>query len=387
MKVSKLVLSSYKELLKMDISAFPKAFESTLFPRFNIKTLFQLIEEFVRIVSEEPVLLSLDQELIIVGDIHGNIQDLLRIFGLKGYPPKVKYLFLGDYVDRGEFSIEVIVLLMALKCQYPTSVYLLRGNHELESINKWYGFYKNIMRQYNDEKLWEAFNSAFSYLSLSAVISDTYFCVHGGISPNFQSLESIKLMKKPVVCTEGLVDDLLWSDPSDVSYSFVPNGRGKGVKFGPAASRNFLTSTALKRIIRAHECVQDGISMHDNVITVFSSSNYSINKNKCGILIYSNKVIKTEILPYCVPLERKNISYFDVIPDNGITISQPELTIVKSLIDTNDGSKFGSFHGAVIPGVIKKPNRFRPYSKTPVKVINSRMSLKSLTPVPQANHF
>lgn len=100
-----------------------------------------LIVKFKDIISIQPVFLELEAPLAIVGDIHGQYYDLLRLFDYGGFPPKTNYLFLGDYVDRGKQSIETISLLMAYKIKYPENFFLLRGNHESEAINRLYGFY------------------------------------------------------------------------------------------------------------------------------------------------------------------------------------------------------------------------------------------------------
>lgn len=109
-----------------------------------------LITKFQEIVASQPVFLELEAPLVIIGDIHGQFFDLIRLFDFGGFPPKTNYLFLGDYVDRGKQSCEVLALLMAYKVKYPENIFLLRGNHECETINKLYGFYDecdNINRQ------------------------------------------------------------------------------------------------------------------------------------------------------------------------------------------------------------------------------------------------
>jgi len=120
------------------------------------------------------------------GDIHGQYYDLLELFQIGGFPPDSNYLFLGDYVDRGKYSIETICLLLAYKIKYPENFFLLRGNHECSTINKLYGFYDECKRRYS-VKLWKLFGDVFNTLPVIAIIDDKIICMHGGLSPDLQT--------------------------------------------------------------------------------------------------------------------------------------------------------------------------------------------------------
>ena len=133
------------------------------------------------------MLLRLKAPLVVGTDIHGQYYDLLRFMNETGYPPETNYLFLGDYVDRGQQSIETLCLLFAYKIKYPECVFLLRGNHECENISKIYGFYEECRRRYSI-KLWREFISVFNILPVSALIEDKILCMHGGISPDLKKL-------------------------------------------------------------------------------------------------------------------------------------------------------------------------------------------------------
>ncbi|KXI84084.1 UNVERIFIED_CONTAM: hypothetical protein ACS92_05505 [Bacillus cereus] len=130
------------------------------------------------VFMRQPTLLELAAPVKIVGDIHGQFNDLIRIFKLCGFPPNANYLFLGDYVDRGKQSLETIILLLCLKIKYPENFFMLRGNHESANITKMYGFYDECKRRAN-LKVWKNLVDVFNTLPVAATIADRIFCVHG----------------------------------------------------------------------------------------------------------------------------------------------------------------------------------------------------------------
>lgn len=150
-----------------------------------------------KVFMEQPVLLDLDAPIRIMGDIHGQYQDLLRFFERGGFPPEANYLFLGDYVDRGKQSLETICLLFAYKIKYPENFFLLRGNHECASISRIYGFYDECKRRYNI-KLWKTFTDTFNCLPIAAIVDEKIFCVHGGLSPQLKCLTQIDCITRPI---------------------------------------------------------------------------------------------------------------------------------------------------------------------------------------------
>ncbi len=128
--------------------------------------------------------------------MHGQFYDLLRLFEYGGCPPDSNYLFLGDYVDRGKQSLETICLLLAFKIKYPENFFLLRGNHECSSINRIYGFYDECKRRYS-VKVWKLFQECFSCLPIVATVDDKIICMHGGLSPELNSLGQLKKVCRP----------------------------------------------------------------------------------------------------------------------------------------------------------------------------------------------
>lgn len=251
----------------------------------------------------------------VVGDIHGNIFDLIRVLVYTCTPPISQILFLGDYVDRGEFSLEVITLLFALYCAYPEKIVLLRGNHEFSNVNSTYGFQDEIHKEYKSLTLWNEVNKVFEWLPLAAVVSNAVFCVHGGLSPQFNNLKQLEVISRPMSDYDhsDLVSDLVWSDPSGATQSYTRSQRGSGVTFGVVAVQSFLRSTNLKYIIRGHQCVPLGISRfgQNTVYTVFSCSNYEdCEGNRCGILFISADIkLQAFSLPAITQIPRKDVVF------------------------------------------------------------------------------
>jgi serine/threonine-protein phosphatase PP1 catalytic subunit len=239
------------------------------------------------IFMSQPMLLELQAPIKIVGDVHGQYHDLLRLFEYGGYPPDANYLFLGDYVDRGRFSLETICLLLAYKIKYPENFFLLRGNHEAASINRLYGFYDECKRRYSI-KLWKIFTDCFNCLPIAAIIDEKIFCVHGGLSPEHHTMEQLKTVKRPTdVADTGIVCDLLWSDPLRNQTGWGENDRGVSFTFGEDVVGKFLEKHGLDLICRAHQVVEDGYEFFANrrLVTVFSAPNYCGEFDNAGAML------------------------------------------------------------------------------------------------------
>ncbi|XP_064986114.1 serine/threonine-protein phosphatase PP1-like [Musa acuminata AAA Group] len=240
-------------------------------------------EIFVR----QPNLLELEAPIKICGDIHGQYTDLLRLFEYGGYPPHANYLFLGDYVDRGKQSIETICLLLAYKIKYPENFFLLRGNHECASINRIYGFYDECKRRYN-VRLWKVFTDCFNCLPVAALIDEKILCMHGGLSPELKSLDQIRNIARPLnVPDQGLLCDLLWSDPDKDIEGWGENDRGVSYTFGPDKVAEFLRKHDLDLICRAHQVVEDGYEFFAKrqLVTIFSAPNYCGEFDNAGAMM------------------------------------------------------------------------------------------------------
>ena len=198
------------------------------------------------------------------------------VFQNGGDVPETNYLFMGDFVDRGFYSVETFLLLLALKVRYPDRIYLIRGNHESRQITQVYGFYDECLRKYGSITVWRYCTEIFDYLSLSAIIDGKIFCVHGGLSPSIQTLDQIRTIdRKQEVPHDGPMCDLLWSDPED-TQGWGVSPRGAGYLFGSDVVSQFNAANDIEMICRAHQLVMEGYKWHFNetVLTVWSAPNY-----------------------------------------------------------------------------------------------------------------
>ena len=247
-----------------------------------------LIDKSLQIIKDQKMLVEIEAPLHVCGDIHGQYYDLLRIFEHCGYPGEYKYLFLGDYVDRGKQSLETICLLLCYKIKYPDKVTLLRGNHESSVTNRIYGFYDECKRRYN-VRLWKSFTELFNYLPVAALIDEKILCMHGGLSPELKNIQNIQDITRPTdIPDTGLLCDLLWSDPDKDVMEYDENDRGVSVIFGEKIVQDFNKKNDLDLIIRAHHVVDDGYEFfaQRQLITIFSAPNYCREfDNSAGIMI------------------------------------------------------------------------------------------------------
>eukprot|EP01101_Sappina_pedata_P008677 TRINITY_DN4862_c0_g1_i1.p1 TRINITY_DN4862_c0_g1~~TRINITY_DN4862_c0_g1_i1.p1 ORF type:complete len:882 (-),score=316.27 TRINITY_DN4862_c0_g1_i1:154-2799(-) len=306
--------------------------------RLERDAVVELIAKTKAAFAAEPSLLSLKAPITVVGDVHGQFYDLCQIFHIAGDAPENSYLFLGDYVDRGYFSSEVCFYLFALKLRYPKNIFLLRGNHESRAMSEAFDFYIECVRKY-DLEIYQLMVDCFDHMPIAATVAcpdapalpgtnpkqfphaGSYFCVHGGLSPQLNLVEDInsKVNRFEEVPADGLFCDLLWSDPlnfaeiqltkesqlEDWSYvRFNWNSRGCGCVYGLKAVREFLKRNGLRGMIRAHEVQKEGYIKHlfgyelfghskipgDEVepllFTIFSAPNY------CGIYGNLGAVVK-----------------------------------------------------------------------------------------------
>ncbi|OMJ71377.1 hypothetical protein SteCoe_30439 [Stentor coeruleus] len=280
-----------------------------------------LISQAKFLFQAERNILELKDPVVIVGDLHGQFYDLLKILEVGGDPEKTKYLFLGDYVDRGNFSLEIIMLLYALKINYPNTFYLIRGNHETRQMTSHFNFRQEVLYKH-DLETYELIMESFDALPLACIVNNKFLSVHGGISTSLFHLKDITNLNRFIEPpNEGLLCDLLWSDPADnpsgvLPECFMPNtARSCSVIYGFKATRIFLKNNSLAGIIRAHEAQMEGFKMHKwngpnkfpTVLTIFSAPNYcGTYNNKGAILRLDDSTLSIHQIcqspePYCLP--------------------------------------------------------------------------------------
>jgi serine/threonine-protein phosphatase 2A catalytic subunit len=270
----------------MDSNAYDPWLTNCLDLLYNLKPLPEedvktLCLHARRILEKEENVHMVRSPVTLVGDIHGQWDDLIELFRIGGEVPNTNYVFLGDYVDRGYYSIETVSLVMALKVCYPNRIHLLRGNHESKQTTQVYGFYDQCMRYYGSPNVWKYMTDLFDYLPLTIVVEEKIFCVHGGLSPQLDTLDDIRVLDRfHEVPHEGPICDLIWSDPDErVSWGISP--RGAGFTFGEDVTTRWNSVNGFVLTARAHQLVMDGYQYtHSNqLLTLFSAPNYCY---RCG---------------------------------------------------------------------------------------------------------
>ena len=262
----------------------------------------------------EQNILNLRSPITVVGDLHGHVLDLYRILLVLGSPDRSTFLFLGDIVDRGEFSLETVLIIFLMKILWPWNVYVIRGNHEFDTLCSAGGFRAQVLDVYSDLSVYKAFTQAFSFIPLAAMIDKNILCVHGGISPDWHAISQIEGIQRPIVeFGNQVLDAVLWSDPSDEVDTFGPSKRGVGFVYGKQAVTEFCTAHKLQAIIRAHECVANGYELmfDGKCATVFSASNYcGTEANKSAVLRIHDGHMEPIRFPPLNYLRRCNASFF-----------------------------------------------------------------------------
>lgn len=343
---------------------------------YSKNELVTLAELAAEVFRSEQSLASISPPCTIVGDIHGQFSDLVRLLNMRcpkeekdnkkksqvtGFSAN-RFVFLGDYVDRGSHSIECISLVFALKIVYPNHYVLLRGNHETRAINFAYGFREELMNKLGETdgaEVWEKYNEAFSWMPLACIVGSRILCMHGGLSPDLNSLDDVRKIKRPIVdvATNRLAQDLLWADPtSDQMMTTISSEpvygknvvRGLSCTFNEAAVLDTCNKLKLKLIIRAHQMIPEGFKFHsNNLLTIFSAPRYMNETDNKGATV---KITEKGDFSIIIMKNKKNptgnvtdeLTRADDIPKTGAAKKKSESTTktAQSISSkSNSGSK------------------------------------------------
>nr|CAD7399851.1 unnamed protein product [Timema cristinae] len=249
--------------------------------KLHRKYAYKILLDVKQLFMSQPSLVDIKIEdknkFTVCGDIHGQFYDLMNIFDLNGLPSTSNpYLFNGDFVDRGSFSVECIFTLFGFKLLYPDHFFMSRGNHESQTMNQMYGFEGEVKSKYTAQ-MSELFTEVYNWLPLAHCLNSRVLVMHGGLfSRDDVTLDEIrKIDRNRQPPEDGVMCELLWSDPQE-QPGRAPSKRGVGVQFGPDVTEKFVELNKLDYIIRSHEVKNEGYEKaHDgHCITVFSAPNY-----------------------------------------------------------------------------------------------------------------
>jgi diadenosine tetraphosphatase ApaH/serine/threonine PP2A family protein phosphatase len=263
-----------------------------------------------------------EQPLVVAGDIHGQFTDLVgHVLPQVEAIPGGQLLCLGDYVDRGPQSTEVLLLLFALKVEFPDRIYLLRGNHEDAVTSRLYGFWAEVHAKYrgagDGDAVWGAFHNAFCHIPLGALASTSegkrFFCLHGGLSPGLVSINSLDIVERSdygsMLDNESstIADGAMWSDPTSQPIRYAASERGCGFSFGPMVTQDFCNDNRLEFICRAHQMTMEGYSWThgQQCLTLFSAPNYCGMAGNLGAVMIADDNLALSFVT------------FDVAPTDG----------------------------------------------------------------------
>lgn len=247
--------------------------------RITQQTLVMICQLSKDCFLKEESLIPLAPPIIVVGSIYGQFYNLLQIFEQNGHPPDKQYLFLGNYIDIGNQSIETITVLLVYKILYPEHVFLLRGNHESTEVNSKEGFKSECIGRYSS-RLWNLFNDVFSYMPIAALIGSKILAVNSGISPQIDSIDFFKTVQRPIpkISGSGPIEDLFWSEPDPCINEYQAHPNGHSFVFGSTQVHEFLDRNHIEVLVRANEKVPNGFEFPFEpdrcMITLFSSPGY-----------------------------------------------------------------------------------------------------------------
>jgi len=288
--------------------------ECKYLPEPDLKKLCEIVKE---LLLEESNVQPVAAPVTICGDIHGQFYDLKELFRVGGDPPQTNYIFMGDFVDRGYYSLETFSYLLCLKARWPDKVTLLRGNHESRQITQVYGFYDECQQKYGNANAWKYCTQVFDLLTIAALINGRILCVHGGLSPDIRTLDQIRTINRnQEIPHEGDFCDLMWSDPEDIE-TWQVSPRGAGWLFGSRVTNEFVSINNLEVIARAHQLVHDGYKFMfgKQLVTVWSAPNYCYRCGNVAAILALDKDLKQDFKIFAaVPDDQRKVPQRQPVP-------------------------------------------------------------------------
>ncbi len=266
----------------------------------------QILRKAEEIFKEEKLLLEFNlddskSEIYVIGDIHGNLDTLLRLIEIIGNKNPEHVIFLGDIVDRGIEQLECLILILALKIRYPHKYYLLKGNHETLEMNQYYGFFQEFMSKFNDQKKFDEILTVYNALPFCALINKSILCLHGGIPEDIEILRKLRGLKSKdfALVFKSIAKSLkqiMWNDPKSGLKGFSESFRGPGIKFFEEdVFDSFMKEYNLKYLIRSHEIFPEGYRwfFKKRLLSIFSSANYrgKFDPNPASYAIIKNNLV------------------------------------------------------------------------------------------------
>lgn len=274
----------------------------------NISKIFKTAKN---IFDEEYLLLEFNvkenvEDVYVIGDIHGNLNTLMKLIEIVNKNNPKLVIFLGDIVDRGSKQLECLLIVLILKILYPLKYYILRGNHETLEMNEYYGFFQDFILRFKDRNKFNEILNIYNVLPICTLINGTILCLHGGIPQDFDILTKLKNQKckdfeKVYNSLTQSIYQIMWNDPKAKLKGFSDSFRGPGIKFfGIDVFEDFMKGNTLEYLIRAHECFPEGFRWFFNkkLLSIFSSANYrgSYAPNPASYAIIKNDEIIPKLL-------------------------------------------------------------------------------------------
>lgn len=275
--------------------------------KLNFEGISKIFETVIDILKEENLFIEFSvneqtDKVYVIGDIHGNLDTLLKLIEIINENNPNLVIFLGDIVDRGPKQLECLLIVLALKILFPLKYYIIRGNHETLEMNQYYGFFQDFILRFNDQSKFNKILSIYNLLPICVSINKTILCLHGGIPQDTNILNKLRGQK----CRDfNLIFDsiaqevyqIMWNDPKSGLKGFSSSFRGSGINFfGNDVFESFMEANSLKYLIRAHECFPEGYRwfFNNKLLSIFSSANYrgTISPNPASYaIIKDNEII------------------------------------------------------------------------------------------------